>query len=436
MHALYPAIYVHVNKCYLYFDAYGSVVLKKLISWKHSFKRLNEEYDIAKRKQQALDKLYASGRISQSTRDSFDNELVSAIAEIEKQQKDLLAKMETKVSELRSQIQTLEMLLANYEIQHVVGEIEEDTYQREITLLSTGLDTAKHELDVIKEAASQLCPTAAPATLIPEPTPEIAAQIPEDTELPTPEPENIPIPTVENVSVAPEVEATPAPADVETPLLCSQEPAQAESESASEPVQEEATTEISVEAEPEAEIETVVEAPVEMAEDVTEMSIETVETVLEPDAENAEASAEITVEPTIEAADETPLETIEEPTIEAAEISTEDVVEPQIEDAAEITEEPSDEVDMEIIPETMEIEEESISENSVEAITETPQIETIMPDNSEPIEKVFVEAHPTEAPKEAHPEVIVEPTEAEDIEEVQQPVVEASSEESCESQDS
>jgi CdvA-like coiled-coil domain len=394
-----------------------------LISWKHSFKRLNEEYDIAKRKQQALDKLYASGKISQSTRDSFDNELVSAIAEIEKQQKDLLAKMETKVSELRSQIQTLEMLLANYEIQHVVGEIEEDTYQREITLLSTGLDTAKHELDVIKEAASQLCPTAAPATLIPEPTPEIAAQIPEDTALPTPEPENIPIPTVENVTVAPEVEATPAPADVETPLLCSQEPAQAEPESASEPVQEEAATEISVEAEPEAEIETVVEAPVEMAEDVTEMPIETVETVLEPDAEIAEASAEITVEPTMEA------------TEISTEVGAEDVVEAQIEDAAEITEETSDEV-MEIIPETMEIEEESISENSVEATTETPQIETIMPDNSEPIEKVFVEAHPTEAPKEAHPEIIVEPTEAEDIEEVQQPVVEASSEESCESQDS
>jgi hypothetical protein len=394
-----------------------------LISWKHSFKRLNEEYDIAKRKQQALDKLYASGKISQSTRDSFDNELVSAIAEIEKQQKDLLAKMETKVSELRSQIQTLEMLLANYEIQHVVGEIEEDTYQREITLLSTGLDTAKHELDVIKEAASQLCPTAAPATLIPEPTPEIAAQIPEDTALPTPEPENIPIPTVENVTVAPEVEAIPAPADVETPLLCSQEPAQAEPESASEPVQEEAATEISVEAEPEAEIETVVEAPVEMAEDVTEMPIETVETVLEPDAEIAEASAEITVEPTMEAAEI------------STEVGAEDVVEAQIEDAAEITEETSDEV-MEIIPETMEIEEESISENSVEATTETPQIETIMPDNSEPIEKVFVEAHPTEAPKEAHPEIIVEPTEAEDIEEVQQPVVEASSEESCESQDS
>ena len=65
----------------------------KLISWKHSFKRLNEEYEIAKKKKQALDNLFETGKISQSTRDSFNDEIVAAIAEIEKQQKDLLAKM-------------------------------------------------------------------------------------------------------------------------------------------------------------------------------------------------------------------------------------------------------------------------------------------------------------------------------------------------------
>src|SRR3989304_2998330 len=151
----------------------------KLISWKHSFKRLNEEYEIAKKKKQALDNLYTSGRISQSTRDSFNNDIDAAINEIEKQQKDLLAKMELKVTELQGQIKTLEMLLANYEIQHVVGEIDEDTYQHEITLLGNGLETAKHELDVIKEAAVQLCsPVQVPvATPIPEVAPLAPTQV-------------------------------------------------------------------------------------------------------------------------------------------------------------------------------------------------------------------------------------------------------------------
>ena len=122
----------------------------KLISWKHSFKRLNEEYEIAKKKKQALDNLYETGRISQSTRDSFDNDLSAAIAEIEKQQKDLLAKMTGKTAGTESQIKTLEMLLANYEIQHVVGEMTRTLIRREIALLNTGLETAKNELGTIK----------------------------------------------------------------------------------------------------------------------------------------------------------------------------------------------------------------------------------------------------------------------------------------------
>ena len=56
----------------------------ELISWKHSFKRLNEEYEIAKKKKQALDNLFEKGRISQATRDSFDSDINAVIAEIEK----------------------------------------------------------------------------------------------------------------------------------------------------------------------------------------------------------------------------------------------------------------------------------------------------------------------------------------------------------------
>jgi hypothetical protein len=105
-----------------------------------------------------LDNLFETGRISQATRDSFDNDISAVITEIEKQQKDLVTKMQGKTQELEGQIKTLETLLANYEIQHVVGEIEEEVYQREINLLSTGLESAKRELEIIKEAANHLCP--------------------------------------------------------------------------------------------------------------------------------------------------------------------------------------------------------------------------------------------------------------------------------------
>jgi hypothetical protein len=128
----------------------------KLISWKHSFRRLSEEFDIARKKKEALDNLLNNGRISQSTHDIFHKEIDDAIGDIEKQQKALLEKMATKVIELEGQVKTMEILLANYEIRHVTGEIDEESYERDSGLLSMGLETAKRELDEVKDAADHL----------------------------------------------------------------------------------------------------------------------------------------------------------------------------------------------------------------------------------------------------------------------------------------
>ncbi len=130
--------------------------MPELISWKHSFRRLAEEYALANKKKQALDNLLNTEKISKSTYDLFNDEIDQAIMEIERQQKTLLEKMNSKSEELEAQIKTLEMLFVNFEIQHVTGEVNEEVYQREIDLLSVGLDEAKHELDTVKDAMSQL----------------------------------------------------------------------------------------------------------------------------------------------------------------------------------------------------------------------------------------------------------------------------------------
>jgi hypothetical protein len=128
----------------------------KLISWKHSFNELNEEYEMAKKKKQALDNLLNSGKISQSTYELIDKEIEEAIVEVERQQEALLEKMNSKIAELEGQIKTLEMLLANSEIRHVTGEVNEEVYQRESNLLLMGLDVARQELGSIKDAVNQL----------------------------------------------------------------------------------------------------------------------------------------------------------------------------------------------------------------------------------------------------------------------------------------
>jgi len=127
-----------------------------LISWKYSLEKIDGELELAKKKKQALEKLFEAGKVSQPTYDSFSNEVAEAIAEIEAKQISLGEKMKTKISELEQQLKTLEFLLVNSEIRHVSGEIEEEAYNRECNVLSLGLETTRQELNEIKEAISDL----------------------------------------------------------------------------------------------------------------------------------------------------------------------------------------------------------------------------------------------------------------------------------------
>jgi hypothetical protein len=168
----------------------------ELISWKHSFDRINEEYEIVQRKKQALDNLLSTGKISQSTYDSFSEEMNNAVAEIEKQQRALLEKMNLKVNELEQQVKILEMLLANFEIQHATGEIDDEIYQHKTELLSMGLEAAKQELDVTKESVNQFSGRVQVTEAIePPPTPETMEPQEVETE-----------PTEEFTGIQPEVE--------------------------------------------------------------------------------------------------------------------------------------------------------------------------------------------------------------------------------------
>ncbi|MFW6110841.1 MAG: CdvA-like protein [Thermoproteota archaeon] len=127
-----------------------------LISWKQPFEMLNQEYETTREKKEALENLLDSGRISQSTFDSFIEKLEAAIQDIRKRKKDLLNKMSSEAEDLEDHIKTLETILANFEIRHVTGEVEEDVYQREVELLSTGIDVTRQELNSVEEAVDQI----------------------------------------------------------------------------------------------------------------------------------------------------------------------------------------------------------------------------------------------------------------------------------------
>lgn len=163
--------------------------MRELISWKHSFTRLNEEYELAEKKKLALGSLLDTGKISQSTHSLFTREIEDAVAEIDNQRKALLGKMASKAMDLEEQIRTLEILLANFEIQHVAGEVDDDTYDREIEVLYTGMDMAKKELDDVQTAVNRFSSDEALAQIDNEP-PQIQPSEP-DVKLPDEPPENL-----------------------------------------------------------------------------------------------------------------------------------------------------------------------------------------------------------------------------------------------------
>jgi len=95
-----------------------------LSSWKYSFEMINRELELVRKKKQALDELLASGKISQATYESLEKELAEALLNLETYQKSLIEKMSTRADDLEKQISTLELFLANLEIHHAAGEID------------------------------------------------------------------------------------------------------------------------------------------------------------------------------------------------------------------------------------------------------------------------------------------------------------------------
>jgi hypothetical protein len=130
----------------------------KLISWKDSFEKINNELDLARKKQTALEELHSNGKISQLTYENLNKALTTEIEQIEARRKELAEKMTSKLNELERQISTLETFLANVEMSYAAGEITEELHNQEVSALNLGLEATKNELDFIKEAIMQLVP--------------------------------------------------------------------------------------------------------------------------------------------------------------------------------------------------------------------------------------------------------------------------------------
>ncbi len=181
-----------------------------MISWKDSFEKINNELEMARKKQSALEELHSNSKISQHIYENLNKALTMEIVQIETRRKELAEKMTSKLNELERQIGTLETFLANVEMSYAAGEITEELHSQEVSALNFGLEATKNELNFIKEAIMQLVPEETQAELAATiETVETVEATPTETAMET-APE---VPTTEPIET--QVEETP----VETPPL-------------------------------------------------------------------------------------------------------------------------------------------------------------------------------------------------------------------------
>ncbi len=373
-----------------------------MISWKYSFEKISKDLELARKKKQALDNLYNSGRISASTYDSIDNELCNIISDIEIRQKNLANALTSKVDDLEQQIGTLEVFLANSEIQYVAGEIDDEIHANESSAFSTGLSSLKTQLAKLKEAVSILIPEEAVSEPIVTEVEAEQVQVPENTVEETTETssEIIDATPVEIPGTA-MVETLVEPASDQT-VSESMESTSMENEFPTEPVIEanESAPVTMLNEVPNETLNVQIEAPIDSTF-TAPVEVQTQEEVIQTTTEipfEAVETTEITIEETINPS-------IAVPTEAPTEISVETPVESTIEENVEETVEKSVEQSVEVMVETPQTVEETIEEiatPSNETYVETPAEEPI--DVSIDLPEVPVDASiesPTEVPVEA-----------------------------------
>jgi len=156
-----------------------------LISWKYSFEAVRRELDLVNRKKEALDGLFDSGRISQWTYEFLGKDLTEAVGKTETEQKVFADRMTSRAAELEEQVKSLEMFLANLEIHHAAGEIDDKAYRHQSNAISLGIEATKQEMSDIKGALIQLIPEAsAPYPKAPSPPPLVPVETAPEEETP------------------------------------------------------------------------------------------------------------------------------------------------------------------------------------------------------------------------------------------------------------
>ncbi len=207
---------MHDDKNYLSFIPSSFLWVLMLSLWKYTFELASKELELLKKKKQALEDLFSSQRISQLTYEHLSREIGETLADVEKYLETVIRKMKGRMDSLEKHLGILEISLANVEILHATGEIDDETYEAQSRALSLGLESMKHEMEEIKGALEKITEKPAEEAVVSEEK-EVEEAVSAEPSLEE-KPSEPTVEAVEYEEKEPEVSAWPTPSTEEKPM--------------------------------------------------------------------------------------------------------------------------------------------------------------------------------------------------------------------------
>jgi len=117
---------------------------------------LELELEKAKRQRRALMDMLEAGKISQVTYDHVIGGVEKEIAEIERRRALLADETALKMEEVKGLIESLERQFANLQVSYSAGEMEEDRFQREKEIYTSGIKSLRMRLANLENTLKEL----------------------------------------------------------------------------------------------------------------------------------------------------------------------------------------------------------------------------------------------------------------------------------------
>ncbi len=97
-------------------------------SWKVNAEKFQRGITHTEKRIDALDQLHGSGKISEQTYENLKNSYENAVGQRNNARDSLLSQLKNRSAELVNESNVLEEFLANVEVQHLTGELDEESY--------------------------------------------------------------------------------------------------------------------------------------------------------------------------------------------------------------------------------------------------------------------------------------------------------------------